>query len=153
MQKSDSEIVLKKAVAEDVDTYLSIEKKVGSRIYFPMDSKKDFFEAMEKRRIYFIENQGEIVGHISYESRKDGSIYFNGFAILPEHQGRGFGRKAVDLIRGEVERAPRIDLVTHPDNFKAIELYQSLDFKIIERKENYFGDGEPRVIMVRESRP
>jgi ribosomal-protein-alanine N-acetyltransferase len=41
----------------------------------------------------------------------------------------------------------RIDLVTHPENSSALELYSSLGFKVESRQENYFGDGEPRLVL------
>ena len=112
-----------------------------------MSREEEFIEALGKRKIYLIECQNEIIGHISYEKRSDGSIYFHGFAIVPEYQGKGFARKAVELIRGEVEVAFKIDMVTHPDNYKAIALYRSIGFKIVGQKENYFGDGQPHVIL------
>ena len=47
----------------------------------------------------------------------------------------------------KVSGASKIWLVTHPEN-KAVKFYESFGFKITERKENYFGDGTPRVKMV-----
>jgi ribosomal-protein-alanine N-acetyltransferase len=145
--KNESEIILRVASSKDAAAFISIEKKVKSSIYFSMGSEEEFIEALGKRKIYIIERRNEIIGHISYEKRNDGSIYFHGFAIVPEYQGKGFGRKALELIREVVEDAFKIDMVTHPDNFKAIELYKSLGFKIVGQKENYFGDGQPRVIL------
>lgn len=55
----------------------------------------------------------------------------------------------MDSILALAKSAPKIDLVTHPENTKAIRLYESLGFKIAERKENYYGDGEPRVVLVK----
>jgi ribosomal-protein-alanine N-acetyltransferase len=57
-------------------------------------------------------------------------------------------RKAMIHVLNEIELVKRIDLVTHPDNTKAINLYESLGFKIESTIENYFGDGEPRIVMV-----
>ena len=53
------------------------------------------------------------------------------------------------FVLEEFRDVKRIDLVTHPDNIKAIALYQSLGFAIESRKENYYGDGEPRIVMAR----
>jgi ribosomal-protein-alanine N-acetyltransferase len=52
----------------------------------------------------------------------------------------------------EAKGCARIDLVTHPDNAAAIALYGSLGFALESRKEDYFGDGEPRVVMQRGGR-
>jgi ribosomal-protein-alanine N-acetyltransferase len=48
----------------------------------------------------------------------------------------------------QCKEAPRVDLVTHPQNDIALKLYTSLGFKVESREENYFGDGEPRLVLV-----
>ncbi len=69
--------------------------------------------------------------------------------VLPEHQGQGIAKIAMEYILSEIGEAKRIDLVTHPENNKAVNLYASLGFAIESRKEDYFGDGEPRIVMVK----
>ena len=48
--------------------------------------------------------------------------------------------------------AADVDLAVHPDNNAANSLYGSLDFKATRREENFFGDGEPRLITVHSRR-
>jgi [ribosomal protein S18]-alanine N-acetyltransferase len=48
--------------------------------------------------------------------------------------------------------AAAVELAVHPDNDAARSLYGSLGFEPSRREENFFGDGEPRVIMVRTRR-
>ncbi len=45
--------------------------------------------------------------------------------------------------------AVSIELAVHPDNGAACSLYASLGFDPSNREENFFCDGEPRLIMVR----
>lgn len=40
-----------------------------------------------------------------------------------------------------------MELAVHPDNQIALRLYASLGFEIKSRQENYFGDGEPRLLL------
>jgi len=70
--------------------------------------------------------------------------------IHPNFQGQGIGREAVLFRLEKLKGVKRVWLVTHPENFKIINLYQSLGFKIEKRLENYFGDGEPRIILLRD---
>lgn len=51
------------------------------------------------------------------------------------------------FILEKCKGADRVDLVTHPENRSALELYSSLGFKVEARQENYFGDGEPRLVL------
>jgi len=91
------------------------------------------------------------IGHINFRINDDRSVHLGGFVIDPEFQSKGMGRQAMGLILG-ITNGVKIDLVTHPDNVKAVKLYRSLGFEIVERKENYWGDGEPRVIMIKNNR-
>jgi ribosomal protein S18 acetylase RimI-like enzyme len=54
----------------------------------------------------------------------------------------------LELLK-ELKIFKRLDLVVHPDNIGAIKLYNSLGFETESLKENYFGDGEPRLIMIK----
>jgi ribosomal-protein-alanine N-acetyltransferase len=78
--------------------------------------------------------------------------YIDGILVKPSHQGRGLGRAATVKLLEELKDIPLVDLVTHPDNERAIKLYESLGFVVGERKENYFGDGEPRIVMKLQKR-
>lgn len=148
----EQKIILMEATTNDVDTYLVLEKKVSSKTYAALSSKKEFLEELQRGKIYFFKIDKQTIGHATCEIKNDGSVHLGGVAIDPEWQGRGFGRQAMKLILEIAKDAPKIDLVTHPDNFKAIKLYESLGFKIGPRIENYFGDGQLRVVMAREGR-
>jgi ribosomal-protein-alanine N-acetyltransferase len=54
----------------------------------------------------------------------------------------------MSFILEKCKGTDRIDLVTHPENKNALQLYMSLGFKVESRRENYFGDGEPRLVLV-----
>lgn len=84
---------------------------------------------------------------MSYEIKSEDNVYISGLLILPQFQRQGIAKESMKFMLEEIGKRKRIDLVTHPDNFKAIKLYELLGFKIEARKENYFGDGEPRVVM------
>ena len=74
--------------------------------------------------------------------------YLSGLAIDPRFQGQGIGREASKLILNKLKDIKRINIITHPDNAVALKLYQSLGFIIESRKENYYSDGEPRLVLV-----
>jgi len=78
-------------------------------------------------------------------------VYLSGLAIMPQFQGKGIARQAIKMILEKLKDVELIDLMTHPENEKAINLYSSLGFKKTgEKYQNYFGDGEPRIKMVLE---
>lgn len=148
-QKNNQTISLKKATLEDIDKYLVIEKSViGPRTYSGITDKDEAKEEFQNNQIYFIKKDGKIVGTIQYEIKSLDHAYLSGLAIDPRFQRQGIGRKAIKLILQELKDIKRISIITHPDNAVALKLYQSFGFIIESRKENYYGDGEPRLMLV-----
>ena len=143
-------IILKKATIADIPILLELEKSVaGTNIYDPTLTKGEWKEELQKSAVYLIEKDNVVAGSLLYEKKDNGDIYLGGLVINPRFQGQGIAREAMTFVLEEFRDVKRIDLVTHPDNIKAIALYQSLGFAIESRKENYYGDGEPRIVMAR----
>ncbi len=143
------DIKLRKAIIADIPTLISIEKSVaGTKIYSPMLEEDDWKYEIENNTVYLIEKDGTVVGNISYERKGEGKVYINGLAINPPFQGKDIGRKVMIRILDEIKDAKRIELDTHPDNAPALALYESLGFVVESRIENYYGDGEPRLVLI-----
>ncbi|MCT7655895.1 GNAT family N-acetyltransferase [Oceanimonas sp. NS1] len=70
-------------------------------------------------------------------------------AVAPAARGRGLGRQLLQVAVTALESqgCKRIKLTVLPDN-PALHLYQSLGFAEAGREEDYFGPGEPRLVMV-----
>lgn len=133
----------------DVDEYLRIEASVASPLLAvttdPAEAKKEILEGIA----YFIRRDGVTAGLIMYERREGGEAHISELAILPEFQGQGVGSSALALILAELADAPRVTLVTHPDN-PARRLYERFGFVLTgERIENYCDTGTPRVEYAR----
>jgi ribosomal-protein-alanine N-acetyltransferase len=139
---------LRVATLEDVLILLEIEKSVsGSNIYSPMLRESEWREALKKDIIYLIKSDADIIGSLSYEKKNDNHVYISGLVIKPAFQGKGFGRQVLVELLEQIKHIQRIDLVTHPDNQVALSMYRSLGFIVESRKENYYGDGEPRLVL------
>lgn len=141
-------ISLREATIEDLETLVSIEKTVSNlKTYSAMVTEEEWKEELSKCKVYIIERDGIAIGDVSYEIKSDEHAYLSGFVIIPDFQGQGIGREVLARILEELKNTRRIDLVTHPHNAKAIRLYLSFGFIIESWKDNYFGDGEPRIIL------
>ncbi|KKU03864.1 MAG: hypothetical protein A2131_02405 [Candidatus Sungbacteria bacterium GWC2_49_10] len=144
-------IHLKKAILDDFPILLELEKSVaGTNIYSPMLEENEWKEELRKNTVYLIIKNEDIVGNLSYEKKSNDHVYISGLVIDPRFQGQGIAREVLTNLLKELKDVQRIDLVTHPDNRRALELYRSLGFVIGSRKEDYFGDGEPRLALVLE---
>ncbi len=143
-------LVLRRARPEDIAALVEIERSVaGSRIYSPMTAESEWREEFAKDAVvYLILKDGVVAGDVSYEMRGRGA-YISGLAIKPEFQKQGIGREVMRRILEELKDAERIELAAHPENAPALRLYASLGFAVEGKKENYYGDGEPRLILAR----
>ncbi len=140
-------ITLVEGTEADFETFFALEQKLAGPTYWPETTREQIYG---DNKIFFMIKSGEqTVGQLQYEKQEDNTIYLNVLAIDPDFQGKGFGKEAMKQFLAMVSNASKVWLVTHPDN-GAIKLYESFGFKITERKENYFGNGTPRVKMVLE---
>jgi ribosomal protein S18 acetylase RimI-like enzyme len=149
-----TDIIIKKAEIKDIPALLAIENKsTGLKTFSAMTTEKEWLSELsnENVTIYLILKDNAVVGDTSYEKMPDGSFHVTGLVIEPQYQKQGIGRQAMKMILDELKDAKRIELVTHPENAPAIKIYTSFGFKIKERIENYFGDGEPRIRLVKEN--
>ena len=130
---------------EGFEEFFTLEEKLAGPTFKPTPRTAD---VSKDRSIYFIKIGEQRVGHISYKDQPGNTVYLDALAVEPDFHGKGIGREAMKLFLQKVSNASKIWLVTHPDNTAAVNLYLSLGFEITERKENYFGNGTPRVVMV-----
>ncbi|PIR87272.1 MAG: hypothetical protein COU11_01230 [Candidatus Harrisonbacteria bacterium CG10_big_fil_rev_8_21_14_0_10_49_15] len=142
-------ISFKRATLSDIDEYLDIEKSVADlKTYSPITTEEEAENEIKTNVVYFIKNEDLIIGSIAYELKSSEHAYFSGLVVRPEFQGQGIAKQAMkDLLAGELKDMKKIDLVTHPHNTPAVMLYLSLGFIIEGWKDNYFGDGEPRIVL------
>ena len=143
-----SSIKLRKATLDHVGILMELEKSVsGKNTYSPALDIEDWKEEFENGEVYFIEYNNKIVGNLSIKFFGNERLYISGLVVIPEFQGKGIAREALRQILEKYKNIRRIDLVTHPDNF-ALGLFKSLGFVVESRKDNFYGDGEPRLVLV-----
>ena len=140
---------LKRATIKDIQTLLEIEKTtIGLKLYSGYFNEKEVEGYVKNSIVYLIKNNDDIVGSISYDVINSNHADISGLVIKPEFQKKGLAKKAMELLFKELKDYKKLSLCVHPDNH-ALKLYESFGFKKESRKENYFGDGEPRIIMVK----
>ena len=151
-KESPLEISLKRATVDDIDIILEVEKGlIGTKIYSGLTGSEDAIQEMADNIYFLIKENDKIVGDMSYKMEDKNHAYISGLAVAKEFQRKGIAKKAMQILLEQLKGVKLIDLVTHPENIGAVELYKSLGFKQIgEPMENYFDDGEPRIKMVLE---
>ncbi|NTW14318.1 MAG: GNAT family N-acetyltransferase [Candidatus Moranbacteria bacterium] len=139
-----------RATESDVAVLLAIEETAKDLIVYDWGfTDLEFLEWINTDIVYLIKEDGVMVGDISYVVKDADHAYITGLVIVPQFQRRGLARKAMNMLLDELKGFRHLALDVHPDNH-AVKLYESLGFVATERKENFYGDGEPRIIMTRE---
>ncbi|MER2263473.1 MAG: GNAT family N-acetyltransferase [Psychrobacillus sp.] len=94
-----------------------------------------------------IEAEDKLIGFAMYGFDEDTANYWIcRFMIDHKSQGKGYGRKAVELVLEELKQLDgcnSIYLSTEPDNEKAIKLYESLGFQ----KTGNINEGEAEFVL------
>lgn len=99
---------------------------------------------------FLIMNGDAPVGMISYSEKSPGHFYVEELVVGAEHKGQGYGHGAMAWLLNELNHAQKVELVTHPHNSTAIRLYLKHGFHIQEWKDDFYGDGTPRIVMSRQ---
>jgi ribosomal protein S18 acetylase RimI-like enzyme len=143
-------ITFERATVEDASALLDLEQRVAvPKIYEPRVKIEDAIAEIQSNTFFFIRYRDRIIGSASFRMQDDGSAYIGNMAVDPIYQRHGVARAAMDFLVKQLGDTVRIELVTHPGNCRALRLYGSLGFKVEAEIDNYFGDGEPRVKLVR----
>jgi len=89
-----------------------------------------------------------VVGYIAFEMILDeGSIVE--LAVHPDHRCKGIGRKLVELMLTSCSGLKTVCLEVRAGNVPAIALYNSMGFKPISRRKDYYDSPtEDAVIMI-----
>ncbi len=126
------QLALELATVNDVDTLVAFERKVADpKIYGQPLDFQGALEEINSNTLYFIKKGEMLVGTAAYSLRPDKSIYVSNVAVDPTCRRRGIARAAMSLILEKCKGTHRIDLVTHPENKNALQLYRSLGFKVL----------------------
>ncbi len=87
-------------------------------------------------------NEG-VIGYASAWMTAD-EIHITTVAVHPDHRNQGIGRKVIVelLSQGVSKDGSCATLEVRPSNLSAIALYESLGFKSVGRRKNYYPDNK-----------
>lgn len=104
--------------------------------------------------VYIIEADNSPAGIAEYmrDLEEAELAYLYGLAIAQEYRGQGLGKQLLkeSLQQVKDKGIKQVELTVDPDNDRACTLYRNFGFEEIERRQDEYGVGEDRLIMVRE---
>ena len=142
-------IELLKASGVDSLEMIEFEKASSSKFFHAFTDSHGMVKYLEDSIVYFILMDNTKVGAIGYEKINKELAQIQGLNILPKYRNRNIGTNAVKELEKKIIQNgfKEANLMVHPENTIAIITYMKCGFSIKSWKENYFGDGEPRLEM------
>lgn len=143
-------IIIRQVKQPEIADVYELEKNIFQPINYPQFVLKQFYDLMPELFLVAVNEKEEIIGFtqggVNIEEKKG---WILSLAIKETVRGNGIGsllsQKVIELLKSKSMN--RIYLTVHPENKSAIGLYNKLGFKIHENVMNYYGDGEPRLVM------
>jgi ribosomal protein S18 acetylase RimI-like enzyme len=135
-----NDVVLRKAFSQE-DKLAAIELDMKC-FGMPEEAATSFNEIVSKEGThYIIEVDGKTVGKIRvYQENNESWIY--SFAVYPEYQGKGIGRKALsNVVSNEFKLVKDIYLEVEVKNERALVLYESCGFERFQTQDYYVYKG------------
>jgi len=86
-------------------------------------------QVKEGQRFYLVKSQTETLGFVALSSQEDWSVFINKFYLKIGEQNKGYGEQVFDLIK-EKHPHSKLTLTVNRQNYKAINFYFKLGFKI-----------------------
>jgi ribosomal protein S18 acetylase RimI-like enzyme len=124
-------IALQEDPHPDIDFYYQNQFKIYHEPYLIWD--RDIWETvLATSGVYRIEVDAEYVGDVLLENRGKVTKSIVDFSLLPEYQGKGIGKAALELVK---EKGIRLTAVTRKET---ISFFLKSGFVIKKRIKNYY---------------
>ena len=143
-------IVIRQIKKEEIREVYELERIVFQPINYPQFVLQQFYDLMQDLFLAAVDENNEILGYTQGGiniGKKEGWIL--SLATKEEHRGKGIGeklsQKVIALLKSKGVK--NIMLTVHPENASAVKLYKRLGFMICKNVTDYYGDGEPRLVM------
>ena len=143
------DIILQPANINDWKILAILEKSAANKVFHPLTKEDEIKKYIKDSNVFFIVLNNKEIGTISFEEKEDNSIYFDGLTILPNCRRQGIATYALKKVLEDLKNKRVLSIVVHPENTPAILLYLKAGFVIKKWKENFYGDGEPRLFLVK----
>lgn len=140
VQISDDNFLVKRATIENLEDCLQLQAKIYP-VQQPWTRKNFYSELISKRTLYLLVlNKDGLVAIVGLAKNDKIESHVTYIGVIPQLQGRGIGRFLLKLC---IEIAKnkgfkKMSLEVDAKNYRAIELYQKLEFKKIKLKHRYY---------------
>lgn len=128
---------LRQATAADVNIRVQLSTDAFGMTEEDAKAMESRIDKDANSKLFMIDVADKVIGKIRVD-QENGQSWIYGFSILPEHQGKGIGRKVLSKVVNE-QRAlgNSIHLDVETKNAHALGLYESVGFKVVHAQDYY----------------
>lgn len=133
---------------KEASTLFALDNKAFHRDFdLPSRTVQEQIDYLNGSDVYILYDDEEPVGFFAYKNENNG-MEVKAIVVTPEKQGKGHGKAMMQHLL-KLTTGNTLYLVTHPKNTSATTYYLKSGFEIYGWKDNYYGDGEPRLLLRR----
>jgi ribosomal protein S18 acetylase RimI-like enzyme len=151
----DQDISIRPARYDDLDQLWALDVKVFEQLAYPYFVLRQFFDTV--RDCWLVaQHPSGLVGYSLAAPTLDRDLaWMLGLAVAPDFRNRGYGRQlTMESLRLLASMGiPEVRLSVEPENEFALRLYRHVGFSVVERRRDYLGPGEDRLLMARSLGP
>ncbi|MGO1058213.1 GNAT family N-acetyltransferase [Planococcus sp. FY231025] len=126
---------LRKATTADLEMRVRLDVEAFKLPAEDAQASESRIDKDEDTDMLMIDVDGETIGKIRL-ARDAGQTWIYGFSILPEHQGKGIGRKVLKhVVKTESEKGHSVHLEVETKNAHALRLYEEVGFKVMHAQD------------------
>ena len=127
-------ITLRKDLEPDIDFYFEQQSKIYHEPYLIWD-KETWKVVLTTCDVYRIEVDGKCAGDVILERKGRGTAYIVDFSLLPEYQGIGIGKAAIEKAK---HMGKMLGAVTRKET---LDFFLKCGFVLKKRLRNYYYHG------------
>ncbi|MDN3450359.1 GNAT family N-acetyltransferase [Planococcus sp. APC 3906] len=137
LENTTDDFILREAAREDLELRVRLDVEVFNVSLENAVATESRINRDEHTEMLMIDVSDNTIGKIRVK-RENGQAWIYGFSILPEHQGKGFGRKVLRrIVKQQSERGHSVHLEVETKNANALRLYESVGFEIVHAQDYY----------------
>lgn len=135
---------------KEAQVLFELEKRAFFRDFdLPSRNVEEQIDYLKESEVFALYENGVVVGFFAYRQGEN-DVELLVIAVDPQKQGNGYGKMLIAKLL-ELTKNRTVRLVTHPKNSGAIRFYLKSGFTISGWKDNYYGDGQPRLLLAYSS--
>lgn len=131
-------IKLQTATLADLESIIKISMDAFGDSYEGAKSLATGMLNVDNRQFFLGEIEGELIG-MGVAAKEDEGTYIHGLGVLPEHQGKGYGKEMLYSILNKLleQRVENISIEVESENSNAFSLYKNSGFEVESAWEYY----------------